>query len=258
MGQLDNKVALVTGGTSGIGEASVLTFVREGAFVYFTGRRKDKAVLVIQKAANAGGEARYIACDHTDPAQNRHVIEVIVEEKGRLDILFNNAGIVTKGTAESTEQEAWDLTLLINVTAVWQLCKHAIPVMRQNKGGVIINNASDWGIVGAPNALPYAASKGAIVQMTRSMAIDHAPDNIRVNAVCPGDTFVERWLEKGYFENENPVTVAEARQGSMDANLMRRFADPREIANAALFLASEQSSFMTGQLLVVDGGNTAR
>lgn len=258
MEQLKNKVVLITGGTSGIGEASVLTFVREGALVYFTGRRQDKAARVIQKAAGFGGEARYITCDHTDPAQNRRAIELVVEETGRLDILFNNAGIVTKGTADSTEQEAWDLTLLINVTAVWQLCKYAIPVMRQNKGGVIINNASDWGIVGAPNALPYAASKGAIVQMTRSMAIDHAPDNIRVNAVCPGDTFVDRWLEKGYFEGEDPVTVAEAMQGSVDSNLMRRFAAPQEIANAALFLASDQSSFMTGQLLVVDGGNTAR
>lgn len=258
MEQLKNKVALVTGGTSGIGEASVMAFIREGALVYFTGRRKNKAELVIQKATQAGGTAKYISCDHTDSRQNQQLIEQIASEVGKLDILFNNAGIVTKGSAETVSQEDWDLTMTLNVTAVWQLCKYAIPLMRQNKGGVIINNASDWGIVGAPNALPYAASKGAVIQMTRSMAIDHAPDNIRVNAVCPGDTFVERWLEKGYFEGEDPVTVAEAMRGSVDANLMRRFADPSEIASAVLFLASDQSSFMTGQLVVVDGGNTAR
>lgn len=258
MSELMNKIALVTGGNSGIGEASVLALVNQGAQVYFTGRRADKGEHVMAEARKTGGNAVYISCDHTSAEQNKALIKRIMDEAGGLDILFNNAGIVTKGTAENTSQQDWDQTLAINVTAVWQLCKHTIPVMRARGGGAIVNNASDWGIVGAPNAFAYAASKGAIVQMTRSMAIDHAPDKIRVNAVCPGDTFVERWLEKGYFEGEDPVTIAQAQEGSVDSNLMRRFGFPSEIADAVVFLAGPRSSFMTGQMLVVDGGNTAR
>lgn len=258
MGQLSGKVALITGGNSGIGEATVLAFVKEGATVYFSGRRREKGEHVMKKTAKEGGTAIYIACDHTNDAQNQALIQRIMMEAGRLDILFNNAGIVTKGTAETTTKEVWDQTLAINVTAVWQLSKLVIPIMRAQGGGVIIHNGSDWAVVGAPNALAYAVSKGAIAQMTRSMAIDHAPDHIRVNAICPGDTYVERWLEKGYFEDEAPVTIEEAEIGSLGSNLMKRFAQPSEIANAVLFLASDASSFMTGQMMVVDGGNTAR
>lgn len=258
MAELKNKVALVTGGNSGIGEAVVLAMAKEGALVFFTGRREGKGAVVEERAKQIGGKATYIVCDHTSAEQNEELIARVVAEAGGLDILFNNAGIVTKGTAETTSQQDWDATLSINISAVFQLCKYTIPVMRARGGGVIINNASDWGIVGAPNAIAYAASKGAIVQMTRSMAIDHAPDHIRVNAVCPGDTFVDRWLEKGYFEGEDPVSVAQAQSGSVDANLMRRFGMPSEIADAVVFLAGPRSSFMTGQMLVVDGGNTAR
>lgn len=258
MAELKDKIALVTGGNSGIGEAAVLAMVKEGAMVYFTGRREGKGSAVEEKARQAGGKATYIACDHTSAQQNEELIARVASEAGGLDILFNNAGIVTKGTAETTSQQDWDATWAINVSAVFQLCKHAVPVMRARGGGAIVNNASDWGIVGAPNAIAYAASKGAIVQMTRSMAIDHAPDHIRVNAVCPGDTFVDRWLEKGYFEGEDPVSVAQAQAGSVDSNLMRRFGMPSEIADAVVFLAGPRSSFMTGQMLVVDGGNTAR
>lgn len=258
MAHLEGKIALITGGNSGIGEASVLAFVKEGATVYFTGRRQDKGEQVMKKAAKLGGSATYLATDHTDDKQNQALIQRIKMEAGRLDILFNNAGIVTKGTAETTSKDVWDQTLAINVTAVWQLCKLVIPLMREQGGGVIVNNGSDWAIVGAPNALAYAVSKGAIAQMTRSMAIDHAADNIRVNAICPGDTYVDRWIEKGYFEDETPVTIEEAEIGSLGSNLMRRFAQPSEIANAVVFLASDASSFMTGQMMVVDGGNTAR
>ena len=143
------------------------------------------------------------------------------------------------------------------MTAVWRMSRLVIPIMREQGQGVIINNASDWAVVGAQDALPYAASKGAVAQMTRSMALDHAEDGIRVNAVCPGDTFVERWVEKGYFEDSNPVTREQALAESAAYIPMKRFANPVEIARAVLFLASDDSSFVTGHLLLVDGGNTA-
>jgi len=123
---------------------------------------------------------------------------------------------------------------------------------------VIVNNGSDWAVVGARDALPYAVSKGAVAQMTRSMALDHAHENIRVNAVCPGDTFVERWVENGYYEESDPVTREQALAESAAYIPMGRFAEPMEIAKAVLFLASDDSSFVTGHLLLVDGGNTAQ
>jgi meso-butanediol dehydrogenase / (S,S)-butanediol dehydrogenase / diacetyl reductase len=133
-----------------------------------------------------------------------------------------------------------------------------IPIMRNQGGGVIVNNGSDWAVVGARDALPYAVSKGAVAQMTRSMALDHAHENIRVNAVCPGDTFVETWLEQGYYEESEPVTREQALAESAADIPLKRFADPLEIARAVLFLASDDSSFVTGHLLLVDGGFTAQ
>jgi len=170
--------------------------------------------------------------------------------------LFNNAGIVTKGTAETTSDEVWDETLAVNVTGVWRMCKLVIPHMKK-QGGVIVNNGSDWSVVGGRDAFPYIASKGAVGLMTKAMALDFARDNIRVNAVCPGDTFVDRWIEKGYFEGSDPVTIEEAIKESSAYIPMGRFGKPEEIASAALFLASDDSSFVTGHLLLVDGGHTA-
>lgn len=133
-----------------------------------------------------------------------------------------------------------------------------LPHLRAAGGGVIVNNASDWAVVGAPDALPYAVSKGAVAQMTRSMALDHAAEGIRVNAVCPGDTWVQRWSEEGYFPGGDPVTREEAMRSSEAQIPMRRFGEAEEIARAVLFLASPESSYVTGHLLLVDGGNTAR
>jgi NAD(P)-dependent dehydrogenase (short-subunit alcohol dehydrogenase family) len=145
--------------------------------------------------------------------------------------------------------------MALNITAVWRMCRHTLPIMRQQGGGVIVNNASDWGLVGAKNALAYCASKGAVIQITKAMALDHAHEHIRVNAVCPGDTFVERWVEQGYFKASEPVPEAQALVGDLP---LGRVATALEIARAVLFLASDQSSFMTGSTLVVDGGNTAQ
>jgi NAD(P)-dependent dehydrogenase (short-subunit alcohol dehydrogenase family) len=258
MGKLIDRVALITGATSGIGKATAMLFAREGARVVITGRRRERGEQVLSELRALGGACQFIQADHTDPAACSRVVEQTLAEYDRIDILFNNAGIVTGGTAESVTEEDWHNTLAINVTAVWRMSRLVIPIMRRKGGGVIVNNCSDWAVVGAQDALPYAASKGAVAQMTKSMALDHAHENIRVNAVCPGDTFVERWLEKGYFEEADPLTREQALAESAAYIPLKRFADPLEIAKAALFLACDDSSFVTGHLLLVDGGNTAQ
>jgi meso-butanediol dehydrogenase / (S,S)-butanediol dehydrogenase / diacetyl reductase len=258
MGRLSNKVAIITGGTSGIGKATALLFAEEGAEVVFTGRRAALGEQVLNEIRQRGGRGLFLQADHCDSGACSAVIERTLAEFGRVDILFNNAGIVTGGTAETTTDEIWNETLAVNVTAVWKMSKLVIPVMKRQGGGVIVNNGSDWSVVAGVDAFPYVVSKGAIGLMTKSMALDFARDNIRVNAVCPGDTLVDRWLEKGYFESSDPVSLEQAIKDSSDYIPMGRFGKPEEIARAVLFLASDDSSFMTGHLLLVDGGNTAQ
>ncbi|MGE5072972.1 MAG: SDR family NAD(P)-dependent oxidoreductase, partial [Anaerolineae bacterium] len=200
----------------------------------------------------------YIQADHTRIDDCERVIDVAIQQFGRIDILFNNAGIVTSGTAENTPEDVWNDTLAINVTAVWHMCRLVIPHMKKQGSGVIVNNGSDWSVVAGRDAFPYIVSKGAIAMLTRSMAVDFAADHIRVNAVCPGDTLVERWLEQGYFQDSDPVSREQALNESAAYLPMGRFAQPEEIARAVLFLASDDSSFVTGHLLLVDGGNTAQ
>ncbi|MCL4264668.1 MAG: SDR family oxidoreductase [Anaerolineae bacterium] len=253
-GRLQGKVALITGGTSGIGAATVWLFVQEGASVTFTGRRRARGEALAQEM---GAKADYIYADHTQLTDCERCVAETVARYGRIDILFNNAGVVTKGTAETTSLHTWQATLDLNVTAVWQMSRLILPHFRAQGGGVIINNASDWGLVGGRDALAYCVSKGAVVQMTRSMALDHARENIRINAVCPGDTFVERWVEKGYFEDSDPVTIEQGLAETGATLPMGRVGQAEEIAKAVLFLACDDSSFITGVMLPVDGGNTA-
>jgi meso-butanediol dehydrogenase / (S,S)-butanediol dehydrogenase / diacetyl reductase len=258
MGRLTGKVAIITGATSGIGKATALLFAEEGADVIFSGRRAELGKALEAELRQRGSRTLFVEADHTLSADCARVVASALREFGQINILFNNAGIVTKGTAETTSEEDWAQTLAINVTAVWRMCKLVIPELRQAGGGVIVNNASDWAVVGGKGALPYAVSKGAVAQMTKSMALDHASEHIRVNAICPGDTLVDRWLEKGYFEHSDPVTLEEAMRESAGYIPMQRFGRPEEIAKAVLFLASDDSSFVTGHLLLADGGNTAQ
>jgi NAD(P)-dependent dehydrogenase (short-subunit alcohol dehydrogenase family) len=248
--RLENKVALITGGTSGIGRTTVELFAAEGAKVAFTGRRTELGNKV---AEQTGGF--FILADHRRMEDCQRSVAETVSKYGRIDILFNNAGIVVSGTAETTTDKDWDDTMQLNVTAVWRMSKLVVPVMRAHGGGAIINNASDWAFIGAPAVVAYCTSKGAVVQMTRAMAIDHAGENIRINAVCPGDTFVDRWLKDGFYRTSGAVSEAEARKSDLPIG---RVAETIEIARAVLFLASDDSSFMTGTALLVDGGSTAR
>ena len=258
MGKLSNKVAIITGATSGIGKATALLFAEEGADLVITGRRVELGQRLENEITQGGVRCVFVEADHTQAGDCSRVVERTLSEFGRVDILFNNAGIVTSGTAETTSEEVWNDTLAINVTAVWRMCKLVIPHMKRRGGGAIVNNGSDWSVVAGRDAFPYVMSKGAVAMMTKAMALDYARENIRVNAVCPGDTFVDRWLEKGYFEGSDPVTIEEAIRESSTYIPMGRFGKPEEIAQAVLFLASDDSSFVTGHLLLVDGGNTAQ
>ncbi len=257
-GKLTGRAAIITGATSGIGKATALLFADEGADLVITGRRVGLGERVQAEASRKGVRCVFVEADHTRAEDCQKVVDAALAEFGRIDILFNNAGIVTSGTAETTSEEIWRDTLALNVTAVWRMCKLVLPVMKRQGRGVIVNNGSDWSVVAGRDAFPYIASKGAVGMMTKSMALDYARDGIRVNAVCPGDTFVDRWMEKGYFEHSNPVTLEEAIKESSAYIPMGRFGKPEEIARAVLFLASDDSSFVTGHLLLVDGGNTAQ
>ena len=256
--RLKNKTAIITGGTSGIGKATALRFAEEGADLVVTGRRVSLGKVVEAECRQKGVRCVFVEADHSKVEDCQRVVETALKEFNRIDILFNNAGIVTKGTAETTSDETWQDTLNINVTAVWKMCQLVLPYMKKQGKGAIVNNGSDWSVVAGKNAFPYIMSKGAVGMMTKAMALDYARDGIRVNAVCPGDTFVDRWMEKGYFEGSDPVKIEDAIQEASEYLPMGRFGKPEEIANAVVFLASDEASFVTGHLLLVDGGNTAQ
>ncbi len=248
-GRLAGKVALITGGTSGIGAATTEAFVRAGARVLFTGRNEDRAHALAERIGN---EVCFEAADVRRDEDCRRTVDAALDRFGALDILFNNAGIVTFGNIDTTADAVWADTFATNVTGVFHMCRAAMPHLR-NGGGSIVNNASDWGLVGGRDALAYTASKGAVVLLTKSLALDHAREGVRVNAVCPGDTYVERWRERSDphedFAAELTATGA--------AIPMGRVGEAAEIAQAVLYLASDDASYVTGQCLVVDGGNTA-
>ena len=192
---------LVTGGTAGIGRAIAEQCIAEDArTVIITGRDLTGAVRGDDIAAAISPQkAQFIRADHTSVDDCQNCVSAIIAQHGRIDVLCNNAGLVVQGSAEDTSDQDWQDTFALNVTAPWRMCKLVIPHMRAAGGGAIVNMGSDWALVGAPAAVAYASSKGALLQMTRCLAVDHARDRIRVNIICPGDTFVERWVEDGYY-----------------------------------------------------------
>ena len=253
MDTLRNQVALITGGASGIGRATAILFAQEGADVAIVDINAELGRSAVAEIEAAGGRAVFISCDVTRSEDCRQAVEKTVTAFGGLDILFNNAGIIRRADVITTTEAEWDRVMEVNVKSVFLMSKYAIPHMGKRGGGAIINTSSGWGLKGGGNAISYCASKGAVTNMTRAMAIDHGEQNIRVNAVCPGDT-------------DTPLLRDEARQlrqpekeflADAASRPLGRYAQPIEIAQAVLYLVSDASSFVTGAALVVDGGGLA-
>lgn len=250
--RLENKTALITGGSSGIGRESALLFAKEGAQVIVADINDEAGAETVSLIRQAGGEATYFHADVSNAAEAAAMIEFAEKTYGKLQVLFNNAGIMHSDDddAVSTEEAVWDLTMRINVKGVFFGCKYGIPALRRAGGGSVINTASFVALLGAATPqIAYTASKGAVLSMTRELAVIHARENIRVNALCPGPLRTELLMK---FLN-----TEEKKQRRLVHIPMGRFGEAREMAQAALFLASEESSFTTGAEFVVDGGITA-
>jgi NAD(P)-dependent dehydrogenase (short-subunit alcohol dehydrogenase family) len=251
--RLDGKVALITGGTSGIGHATAVLFAREGAAVAVIGRNTERGAKVVEEIVANGGKALFVRSDVRVADDCRRAVGETLERFGKIDVLFNNAGVFHPRTVPECTEEEWDETIDSSLKGAFLMSKYVLPSMIERRSGSIIHNSSGWGIQGGDQAAAYCAAKGGLVVMAKAMAIDHGPHGIRVNCVCPGDV-------------ETPMLPDDARKRGMAweeyaagaaKRPLGRIGTVEEIARAVLFLASDESSFMTGAALVVDGGGVA-
>ena len=251
MGKLDGKVAIVTGAASGIGRATALLFAREGAKLVAADWHDDTASDLMTQIASAGGEATFVKTDVSNPDDVQRMVQTAVDSYGRLDVLFNNAGIEgEQGPTADCTIENFDHVIAVNLKGVFLGMKFAIPAMLQSGGGSIINTASVAGVVGFPGIPAYTASKGGVIQLTKTAALEYATQGIRVNAICPGvieTPMVERFVSAG----------PEARAAIEASEPVGHMGKPEDIASMALFLASDESAFCTGAPFIVDGGMVA-
>ncbi len=248
--RLENKVAIVTGGGSGIGQAIAILFAKEGAKVVAAGRRLEALQNTVAEIEKLGDEALAVITDISSFPSVQNLIQKTLEKFGKIDILVNNAGIYLSGDAVSTTEQDWDKVLAIDAKGTFLCSKAAIPFMVKQGKGKIVNTASIAGWVGFEESLAYSAAKGAVVNMTREMALDFGPKNINVNAIAPG--VIETDMTQGFLKDEN------AKKSFLDKIPIGRIGRPLDIAYAALYLASDESDFVTGETLIIDGGWTAR
>ncbi len=250
--RLQNKVALITGGGSGIGRETALLFAQEGAAIVVVDVNAVGGAETVALVEGLGGKALYVHADVAKAVDCARMVQVGEETFGKLNVLFNNAGIMRHDDddAVNTEESVWDITMAINLKGVYLGCKYGIPALRRAGGGSIINTASFVAIVGAATPqLAYTASKGGVLAMTRELAVVHARENIRVNALCPGPLRTELLMS---FLNTD-----EKKQRRLVHVPMGRFGEAKEMAYAALYLASDESSYVTGTDFMVDGGLSA-
>ena len=253
MNILTGKRSLITGGASGIGKATALLFAQEGAAVSVVDIDDTRGKAVVQAILDEGGQTIFVHCNVAKAAECQRAVQQTVEQLGGIDILFNNAGITRRTTVLETTESDWDLVMAVNLKSMFLFSKYTIPYMVKAGGGVIINAASGWGLVGGRKAITYCASKGGVVNMTRAMALDHGEQNIRVNCICPGDTDTDMLREEArQLGQPNELFLADAANRPL-----RRIGQPEEIAQAVLYLASDAAAYVTGSALVIDGGGTA-
>lgn len=251
--EVDGKVALVTGGTSGIGRATANTFARYGADVAVAGRRAERGAEVVEELEAHGADALYVRTDVTETDQVENLVAEVLDEFGRLDCAFNNAGDEGVGgpLPEITEDD-WDQTLDVNLKGIWRCMREEVPAMLDSGGGAIVNMSSIFGPIGVPEVAAYASAKMGVVGLTKTAAVEYADEGVRVNAIAPGTVVTE--MNERFFGGGRE-TIADA---MADAHPVDRVADPEEVAEHVVFLCSDRASFITGDLQFVDGGYTAQ
>ena len=251
--RLSGKVALITGGGTGIGRAIALAFAREGASVAVAGRRLEKLREVINEVHQQGGAGLAMECDVTRARDVERAVKGTVERFGRVSVLVNNAGTLHVSTVEGISEEEWDRVMTVNVKGPFLMSRAVLPEFRKCGGGVIVNLGSVLGLVAVKDRAAYCASKGGVTMLTKAMALDHAHENIRVNCICP--SIVETELVKGVFDqSEQGQALRKARVATIP---LGRIGQPADVAEMAVFLASDESSWLTGTAIPLDGGVTA-
>jgi NAD(P)-dependent dehydrogenase (short-subunit alcohol dehydrogenase family) len=251
--RLEGKVALITGGTSGIGSATAVRFAKEGASVAITGRNAERGDEVVQSIAADGGEAIFIRSDARFADDCRNAVDRTLERFGKIDVLFNNAGVFHPKTIPECTEEEWDETIDSSLKGAFLMSKYVLPSMIEQGSGSIIHTSSGWGFQGGAGAASYCAAKGGLVVMAKAMAIDHGPQGIRVNCVCPGDVETPMLHDDA---KKRGLTCDDYAEGAADRPL-GCIGTVEDIANAVLYLASDEAAFVTGESLVVDGGGIA-
>ena len=252
--KLEQRIAVITGAGSGIGQAMARLFASEGARIFAADVNESAAQETARIITEAGGTCRTFAVDVSRPEQVRAMVDAAISAFGRIDILCNNAGIGSTTDVVECEPDEWDRVMTVNVKSVYLGCKYAIPHMLAQGGGVIVNTASVAGMVGLPKRASYSASKGAVIALTRQVAVEYVEQGIRVNCLCPG-TVDSPWVGRLLQQADDPVA---ARQALVARQPLGRLGTPDEIAAAALYLVSDDAAFITGTGLVIDGGLTAR